>query len=298
MTTVDATHDPPQETAPATESKILRFRKSERVMHWAIAIPFLVCFTTAAILFFGYSRDPRSSMRAALSWTHRISGICFIVFPIAAAYYGRRDFKVHFRNILCAWRWTLSDVKWLFMMGLAAINPRFTLPEQGKFNAAEKINFMMVLTSYPLFIATGLIVWLPGIAFYPWLLHFALAALATPLLLGHLFMAVINPETRVGLQGMVTGFVDRQWAKHHYRHWYREKFEEEALENPARIRCQACGNEQESQTWAQVVEAMHDLTQIECASCGTAIDEFVVTSESRSLELLLESLERGGGDGK
>jgi cytochrome b subunit of formate dehydrogenase len=30
---------------------------------------------------------------------------------------------------------------------------------------------------------------------------------------------------------MITGFVDRQWAKHHYRRWYREHHEatEEAL---------------------------------------------------------------------
>ena len=38
-------------------------------------------------------------------------------------------------------------------------------------------------------------------------------------------MAVINPATRKGLEGMITGFVDRQWAKHHYRRWYREHHE-------------------------------------------------------------------------
>jgi formate dehydrogenase subunit gamma len=268
--TVDIESDPRPETAATLESKILRFRKSERLMHWAIAIPFLVCFTSAAILFFVYTRDPRNHLRAVFSWTHRISGICFIVFPIAAAYYGRHDFKVHFRNILCAWRWTLSDIKWLLMMGLAAISDRFSLPEQGKFNAAEKINFMVVLTSYPLFILTGLIVWLPAIAFYSWLVHVALAIIATPLLLGHLFMAMINPGTRDGLEGIVTGFVDRQWAKHHYRHWYREEFEKEDPKTPVRVGCQACG-EQHSRTRAELLAAIQDETQLECAGCGTAI---------------------------
>ena len=33
------------------------------------------------------------------------------------------------------------------------------------------------------------------------------------------------PASRKGLSGMMTGFVDRQWAKHHYRRWYREHHE-------------------------------------------------------------------------
>lgn len=39
-------------------------------------------------------------------------------------------------------------------------------------------------------------------------------------------MATINPDTRVGLPGMTTGMVDRQWASHHYGRWYREHFTE------------------------------------------------------------------------
>ncbi len=38
-------------------------------------------------------------------------------------------------------------------------------------------------------------------------------------------MATINPDTRKGLPGMISGHVDRQWAKHHYTRWYRENFE-------------------------------------------------------------------------
>jgi hypothetical protein len=37
-------------------------------------------------------------------------------------------------------------------------------------------------------------------------------------------MATVNPDTRVGLSGMITGYVDRHWAQHHYRHWYNEHF--------------------------------------------------------------------------
>jgi cytochrome b subunit of formate dehydrogenase len=112
------------------------------------------------------------------------------------------------------------------MMGLAAISKRFTLPEQGKFNAAEKINFMTLMSTYPLYILTGLLIWLTDGALLSWLIHFAMALIATPLITGHIFMATINPDTRLGLSGMISGFVDRQWAKHHYSRWYQEHFED------------------------------------------------------------------------
>jgi formate dehydrogenase subunit gamma len=110
-------------------------------------------------------------------------------------------------------------------MGLAAVSSRVRLPEAGKFNAAEKLNFMMVMTVTPLLAVSGILIWMPGIAFYSWLLHFTLAAAAVLLMLGHVFMATVNPGTRVGLSGMLSGYVDRGWAEHHYPRWYREHFE-------------------------------------------------------------------------
>ena len=114
-------------------------------------------------------------------------------------------------------------------MGLASISKRFELPEQGKFNAAEKINFMMLMSTYPLYIITGIFLWFTQGALLSWLIHFGMAMLATPLLIGHKFMALINPETKIGLSGMFSGYVDRKWAKHHYAKWYREHFEESPI---------------------------------------------------------------------
>jgi formate dehydrogenase subunit gamma len=206
--------------------KILRFRKSERMVHWAIAIPFMLCFFTALILVVFYNPDPLRPFRNVFSWMHKISGICLFVLPILSIIRSRGDYKIYFYNIRQAWIWTFEDLKWLMMMGLAAISKRFTLPEQGKFNAAEKINFMTLMSTYPLYILTGLLIWLTDGALLSWLIHFAMALIATPLITGHIFMATINPDTRLGLSGMISGFVDRQWAKHHYSRWYQEHFED------------------------------------------------------------------------
>ena len=109
---------------------------------------------------------------------------------------------------------------------VAAVNSKVKLPDQGKFNAAEKINFMVLMGTYPLYIATGA-------------LHLADARRLSVLDLLHVLMALhghaadpgahvhglIDRGGRPGLTGMITGYVDRQWAKHHYRHWYREHHE-------------------------------------------------------------------------
>jgi formate dehydrogenase subunit gamma len=209
----------------SSNDEILRFRTSERQLHWAIAIPFMVSWTTAIVLVTVYNPHPERSFRFLFSWVHRASGVWLSVLPLWTVWRHRRDFRVYLHNISEAWRWRVDDLRWLVLMAPAAMSSKVTLPDQGKFNAAEKINFMSVTCTYPLYIVTGVMIWLPGVALLAWLVHFSLAVLATPLILGHIFMATINPETRAGLSGMFTGFVPREWAKHHYRRWYVETFE-------------------------------------------------------------------------
>jgi formate dehydrogenase subunit gamma len=220
---------PGLQSAPSRKNveapRILRFRKSERMLHWSIAIPFLVCFVSALVLMIFYNPHPQRAYRLVFSLLHRISGACLVFFPALTALRNRNDHRIHLYNIKQAFGWVADDVKWLFLMGAAAVSSKVTLPEQGKFNAAEKLNFMMVLCTYPLFIATGIILWGLGIPLAAWMLHVGMAAMAAPLVLGHIFMATINPGSRVGLSGMLTGYVDRHWAKHHYTRWYREQFE-------------------------------------------------------------------------
>lgn len=216
--------------AVADAAQVLRFRCSERHLHWAIAVPFMVCYTTAAILVFVYNPQPDRPLHALVSWIHRISGGCLIVLPPAMLMRHWRDGWLHAHNIRRAWRWTLADLRWLLLTGPATMGAKVTLPHQGKFNAGEKINFIAVMSTYPVYVVTGVLIALPGIAYTSWLVHVYTAALvATPLMLGHMFMALVNPDTRVGLSGMISGFVDRHWAHHHYRLWYDELYGEIAV---------------------------------------------------------------------
>jgi len=202
--------------------KVLRFHPSERHLHWAIAIPFLVCYWTALILVAVYNPHPARPFRHVVSLIHRFSGLCLLGAPLCIAVRHRRDVALYVHNVRQVWRWTLDDVKWLFLIGPASLSGKVVLPHQGKFNAGEKINFMTLTCTYPLYILTGLIIWFGGVPYLSWLIHFSLAAVATPLILGHILMATVNPDTRPGLMGMISGVVDREWARHHYHHWYHQ----------------------------------------------------------------------------
>jgi cytochrome b subunit of formate dehydrogenase len=190
-----------------------------------------------------YNPNPSRPFRSLFSLLHRISGVALILLPMLATFKSRGDARIHIYNIKQAWTWIFDDFKWLALMGVAAVNPKIKLPEQGKFNAAEKINFMVLMATYPLYVATGLLMWLTPLAILSWLMHFFMALNAVPLIGGHLYMAMINPSSRKGLNGMITGHVDRSWGKHHYRRWYREHHEAhewlEIDEQPTEETCEA-----------------------------------------------------------
>jgi len=214
-------------SAPQTpaSSKIMRFARSERMLHWAIAGPFLVSFATALILVLVYNPDRTRPFRGFFSGLHRASGVALMVLPMLVTLKSRGDARIHLYNIKQAWTWIFDDFKWLALMLLASLSSKIRLPEQGKFNAAEKLNFMVLLATYPLYLVTGFLMWITRVAPLAWLVHFFMALLAAPLILGHMYMALVSRSGRPGLPGMISGFVDRQWAKHHYRRWYREHHE-------------------------------------------------------------------------
>ena len=207
--------------------QIFRFAKVEMMLHWAIAVPFMLCFATGSTVKFFYPLHSPGLTRDTLIFFHKIAGACLAVFPTLAILRNLRDYKVLIYNVKIGFTWTIDDLKWLFLVGPSTVSKKVVLPDQRKFNAAERLNFMMVAGTYPVFIVTGILLWMPGNHFVPWLVHITMGLVAPLLMFGHIYMAVVNPDTRVGLSGMITGHVDREWAKHHYAQWYRDHYHED-----------------------------------------------------------------------
>ena len=76
--------------------KVLRFKRSERHVHWAISIPFMVCYGTALILVIVYGPNPEWPFREVVSWIHRISGVCLFLLPLIVMFRTRHDLKTYF----------------------------------------------------------------------------------------------------------------------------------------------------------------------------------------------------------
>ena len=83
------TQDAPFTDEPSVDV-VLRFERGERLVHWAIAVPFMICYLSAAVLFFYYNPDPTRAYRAVFAWIHRISGACLMYLVLARTLRKRR----------------------------------------------------------------------------------------------------------------------------------------------------------------------------------------------------------------
>jgi formate dehydrogenase subunit gamma len=186
---------------------VRRFGPTEIVYHWAQAVPYLFLVGTGAALLVHHFRplgpQARETLRLAL--------------PLLVVLVG--DTRALLANAREAWVWRRDDVVWLWRMHLKPLFPATTLPPVGKFNAGQKVNFMLVMVAIPTFAASGLVMWLAPGALLAWYVHLATFAVSMPMLGVHLFMATLNPSTRHAMRAMVVGTVAREWAEHHHGAW-------------------------------------------------------------------------------
>ena len=284
--------------------RILRFLQSERFLHWALAVPFVLLYATALMMVILWSEPQPRHIRTGFAWAHRVLGLCLLLFPPVVLFRGRKQWRTHLANLKEGWIWNRDDLRWLILFPRAALDSRIRLPDQGKFNAAEKLNFMMVSAAYPLYIVTGLLIWMPGIAFVPWLAHCAMALLGIPLVVGHILMATVNPGTRIGLSGMITGWVDREWARHHYHRWYREHFEKPEpavtvadvvplLQHRAIVRCSFCLDALTFDSWEQLLQRMFQVEPLFCPTCRSELIMADAEATPDMADTILQHLERG-----
>ena len=192
-----------------------RFSKTERTLHWANAAFFFFLLATGLILYLP-SLSVAVGRRMIVQDVHFWSGIAWVSVLAAIVVLGdRRGIVETAREVD---RFDRDDLRWL-----AGKKPA----PQGRLNAGQKINAALTAAFTLLVLASGLLLWF-GERDTSWrfastvILHDGLMYFSVALLLGHLYLAVINPSTRHALRGITTGSVSEEWAATHHAKWTPE----------------------------------------------------------------------------
>jgi len=192
-----------------------RFSKTERTLHWANAVFFFFLLATGLILYLP-SLSVAVGRRMVLQDVHFWSGIAWVSVLVAIVVLGdRKGIAETAREID---RFDRDDLRWL-----AGKQPA----PQGRLNAGQKVNAALTAAFTLLFLVSGLLLWF-GERDTSWrfastvVLHDGLMYVSLVLLLGHLYLAVINPSTRHALRGITTGSVSEEWAATHHPKWTPE----------------------------------------------------------------------------
>ena len=202
------------ELAPApalAPTRIKRFTRTERLLHWTHATAFFTLLTTGLILYLPALStliSRRQLVRNVHIWVAVAWAVAIVVIIVAG---NRKRLAEDWREIETI---DPDDRRWL--TGRKA--------PQGRFNAGQKVNALLTIAFALLFALSGFFLWL-GERDHRFIfdgtgtVHDVLTLLSVILLVGHLYLALIHPSTRHALRGMTTGEVDESWARKHHPKW-------------------------------------------------------------------------------
>lgn len=196
-------------------SRLLRFGRAERGLHWASAFLFLVLLATAAVLYVA----PLSVVvgrRPLVRDAHVIAGLLLPV-PWMVARFGPWSavLRADVRRLA---RWDADDRRWLRSLGR---DPSVRL---GKFHPLQKLNAAFTAGTIPVMLVTGAVMrwfgpfpleWRTGATFvHDWV---SLGLFVTVTV--HIAKALADREA---LGGMWGGTVSTTWSGRHHPRWHDE----------------------------------------------------------------------------
>jgi len=206
--------------------RVERFNLAERLAHWNHAISFCLLFITGAALVFrgwGGLLGPHG-VRLARD-IHHVLAIPFTFFTLLILLVGTRTtFFAWLKEILT---WDKEDVRFLLLFPREFFGLKVKLPEQGKFNAGEKINSLLTIVGSLLMATTGWILlyrnsFSKAVLAWAYPLHDAGALLMGAVIVGHVYLSLLHPNSREAINGMLWGTVTTKFAREHHGRWYRQ----------------------------------------------------------------------------
>ena len=198
--------------------EIVRHRRSARLIHWAVALTFLICALSGMPIWtpiFGWMAYLVGGLEAARI-IHPYAGVAFFIMCIFQFFHWVGDMRFT-REERGWWRPSqlLAYMRW-------QDNPSY---EGGKYNPGQKMFFFAVTLGAIGLLLSGIVMWFP-LAFphllrqFSYLLHditwiFFIVAIITHIYLG----TAAEPGT---FRSMTRGTVTRAWARLHHPGWLRK----------------------------------------------------------------------------
>ena len=202
-------------------SRIARFSVAERLLHWLLAVTFFVLLISGLMLSVP-ALEGTVTRPTAKAW-HIDAAIALAVGLAVILVVRGRGLA---RTASELERFDADDRRWLAQVP-RRITVGATPPPQGRFNAGQKLNTAVVAGLMVVSYITGFLLWYgERNTYYRFTgtitVHDDVMYLLVILVVGHLYMALINPYTRAALSGIVGGSVDRTWARRHHAKWVAE----------------------------------------------------------------------------
>jgi formate dehydrogenase subunit gamma len=199
----------------ARSGYVRRFTLTERALHWVHASAFFVLLGSGLILYIP-SLSTTFADRPLIKDIHFYTAVSWAGAMILIALLGNRRAVAR----------TIREID-LFDSDDRRFLAGHTGSPQGRFNAGQKVNVIVTAAFATLFFVSGMILWLGerntqirlGGTIY---LHDALMYISVVIVIGHLYLALINRNTRHSLRGMVLGTVREDWAHDHHAKWHPE----------------------------------------------------------------------------
>jgi formate dehydrogenase subunit gamma len=191
--------------------RVLRFTKSERALHWLTALAFF------SLLISGLVVGRRGSFHNVMyAWHLASAGVLVGGVAVLVLAGNRRALGRSAHELLSL---DAADRRWL-AAAPARVLTRTSEPAAGRFNAGQKLNFVLVCVLLAALYISGVDAIVVGthhnLIFGG---HKLATIVACVIVSGHIYMAALNRRTRSALRGMLTGEVDREWAQEHYPRW-------------------------------------------------------------------------------
>jgi formate dehydrogenase subunit gamma len=120
-----------------------------------------------------------------------------------------------------------DDLGWMKnAFGYYVLGRHTDMPPQGRFNTGEKMNGMVMILTWILFVGTGLVMWFgkglgPADIFRLMVMVHDLTMIAAVcIFIVHLYLALAHPLMWAALVSMRFGYTSASYAAEHHAKWY------------------------------------------------------------------------------